>query len=750
MGLFYKRPLLLGLSLFLTISVLGAVMPFGLKTFLLTLLIPITLIFSSLYIILVFIKKKQVVWISNCFISFVSCIMALVVSINFFDNTLKEAEELTECKSVIATIEECSYRAEYLAVYTATIESIDGEKVNFKAEISTETDLSLDKNDRICVDMTFKPFEREARGFDERTTNISNGILVSATFSDSELLENKKSFGIDSFFNSLRDSISKRIDKGRLEKSAPLIKALLIGDKSDLDSSVKLNFRRLGISHILAISGAHFTILLGLITVLLYSLGINKKIIYFILIPIAFFYTGLSGFSYSVCRAGIMAILTYIAFLYGRTRDSYTALFFSISVIIAFSPHAVMSIGLWLSFTANFTILILIDIFKDSFIFKKTTKWYLKLASFLVLPILISVCVSFATLPIISLCFGEISLFTPVANMLVVPLIEIFLYIIPFTVLLINLPPLTNFTEWMCDGILNFAQSICQADNLLISVKQDFVPIIAIIGIISTLVLVAIPLKRRYLVLLPCFISIISIAIGISVFMNIHYEEEKIVYYNSGISDGLLLLDNNKTLCIDVSNGGSSVAYYGEYVSDINYNPEISGYMFTHYHTLHVNQFEKLVGRTNVQNLYLPKPIFEDDEELYDDILSTANELKIPIITYEYGTPFSFEDCTITVFEPGILKRSTHESVSLKITSSNHDVLYLGSSFSETSQTFTEHIKNADHIIFGQHHPVPKKEFKVRSNATKIFGSEEIFLLSEQDENAVILKNGTHYDIILK
>lgn len=750
MGLFYKRPLLLGLSLFLTISVIGTAIPHELKTFLLYIFSALTIVFILTYAFIFCFKRKKHNLIFNCSLFSIACASALIISINFFDFTLKEAEELTECKSVIATIEECSYRAEYLAVYTATIESIDGEEVNFKAEISTETDLSLDKNDRIYVDMTFAPFEREVRGFDERTANISNGILVSATFSNAELLESNNEFGIASFFNAIRDSISKRIDKSELEKSAPLIKALLIGDKSDLDSSVKLNFRRLGISHILAISGAHFTILLGLITVLLYSLGINKKIIYFILIPVAFFYMGLSGFSYSVCRAGIMAILTYIAFLYGQSRDSYTALFFATSIIIAFSPHAVMSIGLWLSFTATFTILILIDVFKDSFIFKKTTKWYFKLASFLVLPILISVCVSFATLPIISLCFGEISLFTPIANMLIVPLIEIFLYIIPFTVLLINLTPLTNFTEWMCDGILNFSQSICQTDNLLISVKQDFVPVIAIIGIITTLVLVAIPLKRRYLVLLPCLISILSIAVGISVFFIIHYEEEKIVYYNSGISDGLLLLDNNKTLCIDVSNGGSNVAYYGEYVSDINYCPEISGYMFTHYHTLHVNQFKKLAGRTKVQNVYLPKPFFENDEELYDDILSTAKELKIPIITYEYGKPFSFEDYTITVFEPGVLKRSTHESVSLKIASTDCDVLYLGSSFSETSQPFDKHIKNADHIIFGQHHPISKNKFEVRSNATKFFGSEEIFSLSEQDENAVILKNDTHYDIILK
>ena len=126
MGLFYKRPLLLGLSLFLTISVIGTAIPHELKTFLFYIFSALAIVFISTYALIFCFKRKKHDLIFNCSLFSIACASALVISINFFDVTLKKAEDLGECKSVIATIEECSYRTEYLAVYTATIESIDG------------------------------------------------------------------------------------------------------------------------------------------------------------------------------------------------------------------------------------------------------------------------------------------------------------------------------------------------------------------------------------------------------------------------------------------------------------------------------------------------------------------------------------------------------------------------------------------------------------------------------------------------
>ena len=142
-----------------------------------------------------------------------------------------------------------------------------------------------------------------------------------------------------------------------------MLKALLIGDKDDLDAGLKRDFRRLGISHILAISGTHFSVLLGMAAMLLRLLRLNKKQIYVLLLPLALLYMGISGFSPSVCRAGIMAMLSYLAFLLGRTRDACTALFVAVCALIACHPYAVLDVGLWLSFAATFSILILSELF---------------------------------------------------------------------------------------------------------------------------------------------------------------------------------------------------------------------------------------------------------------------------------------------------------------------------------------------------------------------------------------------------
>lgn len=751
MNILNKRPLLIALLAFLLTSVLCTALTAKFKIMVLIIEIVIAIILIIVFSALATFRGKRLRGLFNTFILLMSCIFAIVGSINFFDKTLYKIENLGTQRNVVFKIEECTYRTTYLAVYTAHIESIAGKNVDFMAEISTEYFLELEDGKTICANMTFEPFNETIYGFDERNTNISNGILVSASFSDAKIIEsNNLNFSIVDLFNSLRKTIAKRIDRSTLLNSAPLIKALLLGYDDEIDTDVKLDFRRLGISHILSISGTHFTVLLGIFTLLLSAFGLNKRTIYVILVPVSLFYMGLSGFSFPVCRAGIMSIISYSAFLFGRERDSYTALFFSAAVIILIFPYSVISLGLWLSFVATFAIIFIIDLFGEKGFFKKGNRWYTKILYFAITHLMITLSVSFFTLPITAIYFGETSLVAPLANLIIVPLFELYLYIIPFTVILIDFAPLVSLTELFGNGLLSVMDTICQIDGLLISIRQNFVVIIAVIGIIATLILATLPLRKKALTFLPATISLISIFIGVAVFMQFHSRKTYVSYFNSGVSDGIAVVDNNSVLCIDISNGSSSAAYYSEHVADELYCPEIGGYLFTHYHALHINQFEKLTNRTHVKSVYLPEAIFEDDIDLRERICNIAFKKNIDIVEIEYDVPFSFEDCSIMVFKPQMLSRSTHEPISLKISTGAESILYLGSSFSETGYDFNEHAKNASFVFFGQHHPTAKKEFYVPTHSKVIFGNESIYALSGNKTGAVVLNNGDRYDIVLK
>ena len=88
-----------------------------------------------------------------------------------------------------------------------------------------------------------------------------------------------------------------------------LLGAILLGDRTYLSGQTSLDFSRIGISHVLALSGMHLAILILGIEKLLSLIGISKKARYIITIILTLAYVALTGFSVSVVRAGIMLII---------------------------------------------------------------------------------------------------------------------------------------------------------------------------------------------------------------------------------------------------------------------------------------------------------------------------------------------------------------------------------------------------------------------------------------------------------
>ena len=690
MNLFCKRPLLLALFFFLTTSTLCAFATTSVRLA----GIYVSLLVSALLLCVSCLCQKHLRRaFFNTLLCASLCLCAFFSSHSFFDRTLSVLENLKEPVTVVAEIKECTFSAPYSTTYTAKVETLDGDKQNFSICLSTDGDCVLKRGNRIQAVVRIEPFSRDIHGYDERSNNIAKGVLVLANFSEYTLLADA-SPTVESFFYNLRQSISDRIDTADMPGTAPLIKALLLGITEELEPATRLNFRRLGISHILSISGTHFTILLGMVMLVLSAIGLNKRVIYVLLIPLSLFYIGLTGFSPAVCRAGIMAVLSYWGFLSGRLRDSYTALFFAVSIILLLSPHAVLSIGLWLSFTATFSILIFMELFFAGRAQRKTLPH--KILFIILSNFVISVSVSFFTLPITAACFGEISVITPLANLLLVPLFELFLYIAPSAVLFCNTDWITKLTEWIGSVILRPIDAICEADGLLVSVHHIFIVTVAVAGCIGTLLLIALPLKHRGLVAMPAALGILSIVIFLFAFYHAHGKETYITYFTSGDNDGIVLTDNNNTLCIDISNGGSAPAYKAEYIAAQNYSPELCGYMFTHYHDRHIQQFLKVSNRTNIQAVYLPISDKQEDLNRIASIAEIAENRSIRVVRFAYGEPIEFESCTVLLYPLQDIKRSTHDVLCLKILAKDKSILYLGSSYHEMNFALQEEILRAD------------------------------------------------------
>ena len=139
------------------------------------------------------------------------------------------------------------------------------------------------------------------------------------------------------------------------ETTAPLVKALLTGDKSDLPKEITGIFRDSGASHILALSGLHLGVLYIILTKLASPLGNSlraRKLRYSLIIGTALFYSVMTGASPSIIRAFLFITINETGKILGRKRDPVRVLLSALTIQLALKPDVIASVGFQLSYLA--------------------------------------------------------------------------------------------------------------------------------------------------------------------------------------------------------------------------------------------------------------------------------------------------------------------------------------------------------------------------------------------------------------
>ena len=137
--------------------------------------------------------------------------------------------------------------------------------------------------------------------------------------------------------------------------TAPLLKALLTGDRSGLPPDTVHVFRESGGAHLLALSGLHIGILYLLLSRLLWPLGNSpraRRVRYALIVLAAGLFTLMTGASPSIVRAFLFIFLTETARLSCRPRDPVRILSTALLIQLVLTPSAITSVGFQLSYLA--------------------------------------------------------------------------------------------------------------------------------------------------------------------------------------------------------------------------------------------------------------------------------------------------------------------------------------------------------------------------------------------------------------
>ena len=220
----------------------------------------------------------------------------------------------------------------------------------------------------------------------------------------------------------ISESLAHRIDKLFAPEFAGIVKAMLIGDKSDLNNETKQIFSLTGTAHVLAVSGLHVAIISGII--ILFVGAVENRIIKFIIFSVAMMaYAFITGLSPSVLRAGIMAVTVYFVYAMDRNPKSLNLISVAVIAMIIADPTIIYAPAFQMSAASVYGIIILYPIVKRSL----TTLLNVKsiVGEYIINSLAVTFAASAMVSPIVAYYFEVFSIVSPLANLFVIPLMSL-------------------------------------------------------------------------------------------------------------------------------------------------------------------------------------------------------------------------------------------------------------------------------------------------------------------------------------
>ncbi len=305
-----------------------------------------------------------------------------------------------------------------------------------------------------------------------------------------------------------RERLRARITQALPDKPySGVLAALAIGDQRAIPADQWQTFTRTGVNHLMSISGLHITMVSGLVLALAYGLWRRSARLVLYLparkaaviagLTAALAYTLLAGFEVPAQRTLYMLTVMAVALWMNRLSAASAVLSIALLVVVLIDPWAVLAAGFWLSFGAV-AVILYVSVGRTG-----TPHWLATWAQ-------VQWAVTLALMPALLAMFQQVSIISPVANALAIPLVS--LVVVPLTLIGMVLP-----VDWLLQ-LAHVIMAWCfialeWMSNLPAAVWQQHAPpgwtvLVAVIGAIILLLPRGFPMRWAGLAgFLPLFLA---------------------------------------------------------------------------------------------------------------------------------------------------------------------------------------------------------------------------------------------------
>ncbi len=460
----------------------------------------------------------------------------------------------------------------------------------------------------------------------------------------------------------------------------PFARALLSGDTDGLDYSLRNAMSLTGISHIVAVSGMHVSMICSLVMALCLQ---RRRLAAGLCIVAMWFFAAMLGFSPSVTRAVIMNTVLLLAPLFRRESDGPTSLGFALLVLLVWNPYSVASVSLQLSFAAVAGISLVtqrmiawLDLLTKRKRWKHVHPWIARLLSACCLSISTTMGATLLTAPLIAYYFGTVSLSALFVNLFAMPILSL-AFTFGYLALLLSLfllpagQALAWLLAWGIRWVCDLVTWVAEFPFCALYTESPF----AVAWFISIYALLPLLLWKR---LRRRYVAAVMMAGLVLVFVcqTVFRPAFQMTMLDVGQGQCIVVQSGNLTAVVDC--GGPDGPGVGEQAARLllsSNRASVDALILTHYDSDHTEGALQLMERMTVHGLFLPQ--IETEEPWKQEVVAAAWRHGIPIYYVEADTALRFSEGHMELYAPR--RNSTdNDGLSVLLSVEECDILITG------------------------------------------------------------------------
>jgi len=464
--------------------------------------------------------------------------------------------------------------------------------------------------------------------FDERGWLARRGVHVVLRGGDWSIVGRRG--GIGGLSDRLREHLSVAIGTGLAGERRAVLAGIVLGEDEGLTEELRDSFKTSGLFHLLAVSGQNVAFVAGAVLGLAWLLAVPKLIGQVAALAAIVAYVLAVGWQPSVVRAGVAGALASLAWLLSRPADRWHFMSLGAAVLLAWTPASLLEPGFQLSFAAVASIFLLVPRID------RALEGY-PLPRVLRVGLGISIACGAATAPILWLQFGEVPLYSLLANVLASAAVAPLLGLALVGALVEPVVPsaagaLAWMNGWIAAYLAGCARLVAQLPHARVGSGVAVAMLVA--APVAVVLLRRLPPWRRPLATAGAALSLLLLVVwqlwpgrtlpppaGL-----------RVTFLDVGQGDAILLQVPGGAVLVD---GGPPEADVARQLRELGVR-RLSAVVLTHPQRDHIGGAAEVLRRLTVERVLDPR--LERSSSYEDEALAAALERDVPVVLARAGS----------------------------------------------------------------------------------------------------------------